>query len=297
VALLNNTFRTPIDAATWEWYVYDNPWGPSWVYLAIAANNSLAGVIGFAPIHLRLHGRTVLADFAHHLVLQPAYRDTLSFIALNRYALQAQAARGITLAIGPPNRTAYPIHKTLMKWADFGHLDCLRKRFPARKAHTCEEWKRFPEEFDEFYQRVSNNLAFCVEKNTAWMNWRFCARPGSPYTVYAFRKLNSLAGYVILKRWQDPDGYRKAHIVDMHASDDNALSQLIAAAEWYADGLGEVNLWAVEGYPYRCALERIGFSPNDAARQPVIARAYDGTRLEYPPGKCSLSYGDGDTLY
>ena len=297
VPLLNGTFRTPIDAATWEWYVYGNPLGPSQVYLAVEPDDRLAGIIAFAPISLRVAGSPVVGDFAHHLVLEPAYRDTLSFVGLNRHALQAQAALGRQLVIGPPNRTAYPIHKTIMKWVDFGYLECLRKLRPAARPHDCQQATLFEPDFDRFYSEVSRSLAFCVEKSPAWMNWRFCSRPGAPYTTYILRQADRLSGYVILKRWQDADGYRKAHILDLHALDAASVSQLTAAAETYADGCDEVNIWAIQGYPYRQSLEALGYMPNPAARQPFIARPYDGTPVRFPDGPCSFGYGDGDTLY
>ncbi len=296
LALLNDTFRTPVDPATWEWYVYGNPLGHSQVYVATAADEpAIVGVIAFAPIQLRLHGSIVVADYAHHLALKPEYRDTLSYIALLRHSLQAQCARGIKLAIGPPNRTAYPIHKTLMKWVDFGFLDCLQKASPAPRIHSCSVVDRFSNCFDEFYRGIAKDLDFCVEKNAEWMNWRFCGRPGSPYTVYVAAEGERMSGYVILKRWQEGSGYRKAHIVDLHASGDAALSQLIGAAESYASDCDELNLWAAQHYPYRSALETMGFTAG--FRQPLIARCYDGSPILYPAGKCSLSYGDGDTLY
>ena len=297
VPLLNQTFRTQIDAATWTWYVYGNPLGESRVYLAHDPGDRMVGIIAFAPISLRLGGTVVSADFAHHLVLLPAYRETFSFVALNRHALQAQAALGRRLAIGPPNRTAYPIHKTIMKWADFGYLECLRKLSPVARPHTCEAITTFPPDFDRLAADISSDLAFGVEKDHAWMNWRFCTRPGSPYTVFVAADNRRLSGYVVLKRWQDPDGYRKAHILDLHALDPGSLSQLIAAAETYAADANELNLWAVQGYRYREALQALGFAPNPAAHQPLIARPYDGVPLHYPEGPTSFGYGDGDTLY
>ena len=297
VAILNQTFRTQIDAATWEWYVYGNPLGHSQVYLAFEPGDRLVGTIAFAPIRLRLEGTVVDADFAHHLVLIPAYRDTFSFVALNRHALQAQAARGRQLTIGPPNRTAYPIHKTIMKWVDFGHLECLRKLRPHARPHACEPTTSFRSDFDHFALEFSRGLAFCVEKNQAWVNWRFCQRPGAPYTVFTVARNQQIRGYVVLKTWRDPDGYRKAHILDLHAGDHDSLLQLIAAAESYADAYDEINLWAVQGYVYGEALKSIGYTPNQAAYQPFIARPYNSRPLTYPQGQCSFGYGDGDTLY
>jgi hypothetical protein len=182
-----------------------------------------------------------------------------------------------------------------MKWVDFGYLDCLRKLSPGVKSHSCSEVHRFSADFDQFYRRVSQSLAFSLDKTAQWMNWRFIDRPGSPYTVYAAMTGDDMSGYVILKRWQDADGYRKAHIIDLHALDDATLADLIAAAESYAANCQELNLWSVQGYPYRGVLESIGFSVY--GRQPLLARTFDGSRPEYPAGLCSLSYGDGDTLY
>jgi hypothetical protein len=295
VALLNTGFRTPIDDRTWEWYVYGNPQGCSRVYLALDADETIVGVIGFAPLPLRLDGRHLKADYAHHLVLEPRYRETLSYIAILRHSLQGEAAENVDLIIGPPNRTAYPIHKTLMKWVDFGFLDCLRKLKPAVKSHPCRELGRFSADFDLFYRHVSKSLVFCVEKTAGWMNWRFFDRPGAPYTVYAANAGGEMTGYIVLKRWQDPDGYRKAHIIDLHAMNDETVMDLIAAAESYAAGCDELNLWSIQGYPYRTALESMGFAAY--ARQPLLARTFDGPPAQYPVGAASLSYGDGDTLY
>lgn len=295
VDLLNTGFRTPIDACTWEWYVYGNPQGSSRVYLALDPDEKIVGVIGFAPIPLRLHDRHLNADFAHHLVLDTKYRETLSYVAILRHSLNAEAAQKVDLIIGPPNRTAYPIHKTLMKWVDFGYLDCLRKQSPVVREHSCSLLQQFSDDFNVFFSRVSKSLVFCMEKTARWMNWRFIDRPGSPYTVYAAQTRGEMTGYIILKRWQDPDGYRKAHIIDLHAADDTSLISLIAAAESYATDCNELNLWSIQGYPYRSALEDMGFSVY--ARQPLLARTFDGRAPEYPSGACSLSYGDGDTLY
>jgi hypothetical protein len=297
VALLNETFRTPIDERTWEWFVFGNPLGPSRVYLALEENGpAVVGIFGFEPIRLQMQGVALTAAYAHHLVLKPSHRDTTSFVAFSQHALHEESLRSVKLVIGPPNRRAYPVHRTLMKWVDFGFLDCLRKLSPSARPHNCREIDGFSEEFDRFYDRVSQPLSFCLAKNAAWMNWRFCGRPGSPYTISIIRDGEELAGYVVLKRWQEPDGYRKAHIVDLHAVDSGALTHLLAAAESYAGGCEELNLWAVRGYVYRGSLEAMGFQPG-RDRQPLIARMLDASSVSFPDGCTSLAYGDGDSQY
>ena len=298
VELLNNTFRTPIDAATWEWYAHSNPNGPSRIYAALEPHEeSLAGMVAYSPIVLRFDGVPVTSDYAHHLALKPAYRDTFSYMALMPHSLKAEEKLGVQMAIGPPNRTAYPIHKKLTRWVEFGSLQRLRKLSPMTREHSCRAIEEFGEAFNRFYGRIASNLVFCLDKNATWMNWRFCRRPGAPYTVYVTGSESDWRGYIILKRWRDENGYRKAHIMDLHADDPAALRELLAAAESYAAGYGEVNLWAIEGYPYRAWLESAGFTTTDADRQPLLARPLNGFQALFPEGNCSLSYGDGDSQY
>jgi hypothetical protein len=203
----------------------------------------------------------------------------------------------VTLGLGVPNRRSHEPQKKLLQWKDLMILDRLRKLQPAGRPHRCLSIGSFDAAFDAFYQRLSRGFAFCIEKNAAWMNWRFFERPDSPYTAFAIVNDSRLNGYVVLKRWTEPDGYTKAHIVDFHALDNETACELIAAAESYAEGCGEIDLWAAPGYPYRSCLETAGFSSLPDARQPVIAKTLSGPELSLPAGPASLAYADADFVY
>ena len=262
-----------------------------------AGTDNPAGVFAFTPLTLRIRGELIAASSGHHLCLKPTYQGGGSFIALSLHALKGETEEGVTLALGLPNRKSYLPQKVMVRWADFWWMDCLYKLSPAAGKHDCEEVDRFDGDFDRFYGRVAQNLEFCVDKNAAWMNWRFCDRPGNPYTAFALKRDGDLAGCIVLKRWQEPDGYTKAHIVDLHAADESALSHLLTAAESYAAGCQELNLWVASGYPYRALLEARGFVARDEARQPMIARQLQGSPLSPPGGSASFSYADGDFVY
>ena len=295
LALFNEAFRTQTDSGTWEWYAHGNPYGASRVYLALdQEDHNAAGAFVCTPLRLTINGAPVQASSAHHLVLKPAYQGGPAFVGLSRHTLEGESREGMKLVIGVPNSKSYRPHKVLMKWTDFGAMDMLFKLSPQQRPHSCVEAPSFSE--DEFHRRVGRTLNFCLEKTAEWLNWRFCRRPGNPYTIYDIRDGGELAGYVVLKRWQDADGYRKAHIMDLHALNPAALSQLIAAAESYAVGANELNLWAMCGYPYRAALETMGFVPRPSSRQPLIARVFDAS-IEFPAGNASLTYGDPDYQY
>jgi hypothetical protein len=298
VALLNDTFRTPTDVETWEWYAYGNPFGASRIYLLFETESQMpAGVFAYTPVPLRIRNEAIMASSGHHLCLRPAYQGGLAFIELSREALAGEAGQAVRLALGVPNRKSHQPQKILLKWKDLCYVDCLYKLAPSAREHRCCQIDRFTTEFDPFYTKVTEKLDFYIEKNTAWMNWRFLDRPGKSYTVYSIRKGTELDGYAVLKRWREPDGYQKAHIVDLHASDDDSLVQLIAAAETYAADCDEINLWSAPEFPYRKGLEAAGFTARDTHRQPVIAKTLSGVPLLYPNGPGSLSYADTDFAY
>ncbi len=251
----------------------------------------------FTPVTLRIAGELVAGSFGHHLCLKQAYQGGGSLIALSEYALKGETEQGVALAFGLPNRRSYMPQKVMVKWIDFRWMDCLYKPSPTAGEHDCEIVGRFGGDFDEFYSRLAQSIELCIDKNAAWMNWRFCDRPENPYTSYVLRQAGKLAGYVVLKRWQEQDGYTKAHMVDLHAEDASALSHLVTAAESYAAGCGELNLWAASGYPYRTLLEARGFTARNESRQPMIAKRLRETPLASPGGSASFSYADGDFVY
>ena len=297
VAVLNRTFRTPMDEATWEWYLYGNPFGASRVYLAIEAETgAIAGVFAFTPLPLRFR-TSMMGSSGHHLCLTRERHGGTALIALSRCALAGETDHGVMLAIGLPNRRSHQPQKVLMKWADLCTLDCLYKLSPAARQHNCKPLDRFDAGFDRFYGRLQPRFEFLIEKNAAWMNWRFCDRPGRPYTAAAVECGGELAGYAVLKRWREPDGYTKAHIVDLHALDEASLAELLTAAESYAAGCDELNLWSAPDYPYRPLLATCGFMPRAEGRQPLIAKALGDDPLAKLDGPMAFAYADGDLVY
>ena len=297
LALLNETFRTPTNAAVWQWFTTENPFGRSRVYVADDGNpDVVAGAFAFSPVAARLNGQPLRVTHGHHLAIHPRYRGGPAFVGLSRYALSREEECGIQAVVGLLNTRSYGPQKVLMKWTDFGLLDQLYKPEPVPRQHVCRQADSFPVGFDPFYDRVSEKLSFHCHKTRAWMNWRFCGRPDSPYAVYIMGCDHDVQGYVVLKRWRDPDGTSKTHVIDLHAMHKEAFGQLVAAAESWAFGSREVNLWSMQNYAYGELAAECGFLRRSAPPQPLAVRSLGATVMQ-PGGLTSFSYGDGDLLY
>jgi hypothetical protein len=294
VALFNATFRTPVSNEDWRWFSYDNPNGLNRVYILQDSENSLVGCYCVFPAVILFDGQRCVAGFPHHLIVRLPYRGAHIFVDFSRFVFEYETRANSKVLVTAPNKNSYLPHKMLAGWSDFGLMDCLYKLQPQSRSHRCKPVEVFTSEFEDLFITVSKNLAFCFEKSVAWLNWRYSDRPSKPYTRFAFYESSKLEGFIVIKRWQEPDGYRKAHIMDLWALTDNAVSQLLAAAETYAADCNELNLWSVTGYPYRNQLEANGFVARESARQPIIARALTGENMLFPMGAASFMYGDGD---
>jgi len=292
--LFKSAFRTPLSEKEWEWFAYTNPYGIDRVYLMENSDKEGVGCYCVSPSRALINHQICDLACPHHLVILQAYRGGQTFVDFSRFMFEHETQAKTRVLITAPNKNAYLPQKMLVRWSDFGFMDCLYKLCPQSQSHECKSVETFTSEFEDLFRTVAENLAFCFEKSASWLNWRYRDHPSRPYTTFAFYESSRLEGFIVLKRWQELDGYRKAHIMDLWALTDYAVTQLLAAAETYTANCDELNLWCVTGYPYRKQLEANGFVVRESSRQPIIALALDGINLPFPTGSASFMYGDGD---
>ena len=60
-----------------------------------------------------------------------------------------------------------------------------------------KEISKFDEKYDELYSAVSSQINIGVNRNAAYMNWRYIAKPDEIYARYGLYENNQLAGVVV----------------------------------------------------------------------------------------------------
>ena len=170
----------------------------------------------------------------------------------------------------------------------------MYKSNPKKCEHNCKRINSFTNEFDEFYNLISQKLSFHLDKSTKRMNWRFFNSPNRPYETYMYYDNNKLYGYIVLKRWKEFDGSETMHIIDMHALSDKAANELLITAESVSAGCKKIDMWAVQTYAYMKYIEDFGFTAAQDGRRPLAIKVLDGTKQNYPDGLASFMFGDGD---
>jgi predicted acetyltransferase len=286
-------FGRPLDLDRYKWFNLDGPEGPVRSYLAQdAQQESILGTYGLLPIRLHFNQQTIQASLAVNAAVHPAFRKQGLFVELGRHALKEETQFGASVSLGKPNHSALPGHQKV-GWHLLCRLPKLVKRSPEPKTHGCLQVASFDERFDDFQQAICERYTFMVAKNAGWMNWRL-ANPGQSYTRYICLRQRAMSGYVVLKHYHGPKGH-VTHLLDLLALDDQSLQELVAAAENFAVGTGEFNVWSNANDPLRTKLLALGFNEQQSPDSLIFHDNSQDASIGLPKsGSWHFCYADND---
>jgi hypothetical protein len=177
-------------------------------------------------------------------------------------------------------------------WDIMCKLPFLVKHNCKQQDHRCQQIDQFDERFDVFHRHISERFSFITLKDHHFMNWRLIQRPDQYYTCFVYEEQSNIKGYVVLKHFDDND-YQKSHILDLHAEDDEAIQELIAAAETFASGRDELNMWTNPKNPYHQNFLAQGFHEIEGQDLLIIHFNY-GEKEEVADGFWWFCLGDND---
>lgn len=256
--LYKASFGRELSAERWRVFSYQCPTGLNRTSVIEDPNTGrLVGSYGLLPIRLRLNNREIKASLCTSVNTHPDYQGRGLFTRLGHYALEHEREFNTPVSIGMPNPKAYPGHMKV-GWEVMCKLPFLVKHECRLRTHRCREAELFDERFDEFFSKVAENFSFIVMKDHRFMNWRVMHQPDRRYTKFVYEERTGLKGYVVLKHF-DQEGYRFSHILDIQAKTEDVFHELIAAAESFAHGRDELNMWTNLHNPYHQSFQEEGF--------------------------------------
>jgi len=299
---------TPLsDGRRFEWLYCDSPHGPARVW--IATDGGAGAIVGAAaafPRRLCVQGvptpGCVLGDFCIH----PRYRSLGPAVQLQRACLADIDSGTFALGYDFPSTSMVAVYKRLR--VELGEQMVrlalplradrkiaekvkvlpvarglsaavnllLRLRGRARPGKNPAEISRqgesWGDEFSLLAKQVSAAYGVCVERSSAYLNWRYLAHPHSRHEMLTARRDGELIAYVIFTQ-TDQD----ASIVDLFGFEDTeVLGNLVAHAVDLLRQRGVVTVSApvLASHPRRALFESLGFHAREAV--PVLL---------YRPGK------------
>ncbi len=290
--LFRASFAREISPSVWDWLNSKCPTGRNRTSLVEdVKSGQLVASYSLLPIRLRFNGQETKASLCTNVNTHPDYQGRGLFTKLGRYALAGEAQQTTRVSLGMPNRKAYPGHMAV-GWQVMCPLPFLVKHHCSSRHHSCREVESFDSRMDQFHARLSERFSFIILKDHAFMNWRVAERPGRQYTRFVCEEGQELRGYVVLKQFEE-QGYRKAHILDIHADSSEILRELLAAAESLAQGQDELNLWTNPHNPYANEFLACGFSERESQDLLIIHFNY-GTNEAVQDGPWWFCLADND---
>jgi predicted acetyltransferase len=290
--IFERSFGRRLSRQWWRWFNYTCPTGLNRTAVVVdPLANRIAASYSLLPVRLKINSQVRMASLATNAATDPDYRGRGLFTDLGRWILAREPEWGCDVSIGVPNLKARPGHMKV-GWSTQCALPFLAAAPAKHPAHECRRVRVFDESFNALFERVAENYSFIVMKDHKFLNWRIFERPDKEYTAYFFERGSSPSGYVVLKTFE-AGGSRRAHIIDMHALDEEALDHLIAAAMDYAVGHEDLTLWTNPRDPYREKLIARGFEERDG-RDILIVHANRPTTELAPPGSWNFCLADND---
>ncbi|HVQ01212.1 MAG TPA: GNAT family N-acetyltransferase [Candidatus Thermoplasmatota archaeon] len=290
--LYKQSFNRELKMDWWKWYSYQCPTGVNRTYvIEDTKDGSFAGSYSLLPIKLFFNGKITNASLCTNVNTRPEYQGKGLFVKIGHFSLDHEIDFSTPITVGMPNQKAYPGHMKV-GWDIMCKLPFLVKKHCKTQKHGCHEITKFDESFDPFYEKISKKFSFIILKNHDFMNWRVVERPYMQYIKIVYDKGDDLQGYMILKHFDD-QGYKKTHILDIHAENDDVLHELLAAAESYASKSDELNMWTNIHNPYQQYFLEQGFVEREGTDLLIIHYNY-GEKTPAQPGNWWFCLADND---
>jgi hypothetical protein len=276
ILALNRMQYGPTDILTtledFNWRYAQNPVGQAIIsVIRDCSSDSVVGFIWIVPVRIRIRGQGRLAAIGTDLVIHPEYRNGLSYIKLMRRFQQAFKEYDIPLHFSFLSEEAYrrqgekdprtvsmiPLLVKLLDLAGLFHTHYAKRwQHPiaasagwlvsllfSRQCQvasggevTVQAVDQFDQSFDEFWSEVRDKYPIMVERDRAFLSWRFAQVSGRRYHVLEARAGHRVLGYAVL-RCSTVRGVRSGLVLDLLVSD-SSLSEtagvcLLAEAEAY----------------------------------------------------------------
>ncbi len=307
LGLLRSTFNGYPKIKSWDWKYIKNPHGSPIIWVA-EDKGRIIGCYILNPVKLRIGSTIVMGAQPVDAAVDNAYRGGGIFKKLAVGAIAEAAKEGVSLIyafptdisfkgqvrigyipmlIIPKTFNVFRVHSLLQERVNFSNsflqkgleiIDTFQ-RIRRQKARIRSNYelkvrviKDFDSRFETFWGKIcSENNNVIVERDVAYLNWRYLKHPEKHYTTYVCEKDGEIVGYVVLNVEKSVSIEREGtgrlsvgNIIDLMTLPNmtNAAHSLISAAccHFENQSVAVAGCWMFKWHPYSAILRKFGFS-------------------------------------
>ena len=280
----------------YNWFNFTCPTGDNRLYVMIdMTSGRFVSGYGLLPIKVRYNSEIYNASLCTNVMVHPDYQGKGLFVKMGLHCLANEKNYNSLLSLGVPNKNALPGHLKV-GWQILSPLIFISKKDFRRAQTETKKVDKFDKRINNCIYLLTNKVNFMVLKDHNFLNWRYVDRPDKRYSIYVLEERQEIFGYVVLKYFND-NGYKKAHILDICATNYDSFSELILTAELFASELqcDELNCWQIQNSIYKDWFFKNGFSETSQGNVLIIYSNMD-ERKDPDPENWWFCLGDNDVF-
>lgn len=199
-----------------KWRYRSNVGGQALIGQATMDDKTI-GMTPFMRVSLKGQGEALHAYHAIDTIVHPDARGKGVFVNLGQVTCEAARLQGAKIVYGFPNAAAAKGWFKHNGWVNHGRAPFMiaplrtgifeqrllqRRLFdfplPRRRSRLAavEAVEHFDDSYDELWRSFSHSIGCAVDRNSAYLNWRFNAYPGSPYSTIAVKENGKAIAFV-----------------------------------------------------------------------------------------------------
>lgn len=315
-----------------EWQFLKNPIPERFVNIAVDEEESkTAAIYAISPVNFKLEDKVFVGSQSLDTMTDKDYRGRGLFIKLANDVYRKAEEGNVKLVYGFPNGNSIHGFQKRLAWEVLDPVPFLIKplrskyftnrisflrflpniplsfsRFKKSNEFNLEFKNEFPIEVDTVWNSFSKNISVSVNRNKAYLDWRYLSKPNEDYKIiHCYTHSGDYLGYVVYAvkvKHGGKIGYLMELVYDLNNEKAGALLLRKAIAEMKKQNADCILSWCLEHSPNYNLFKSEAFFTMPEKLRPIElhfgARAFDKS-LEKIIAKRSnwyLSYSDSDTV-
>ncbi|MFC1585759.1 GNAT family N-acetyltransferase [Fibrobacterota bacterium] len=210
------------DVNNWHWkYSEKNPSSKGLVWI-MEDKDELLAHFAAVPYTLKVFDKEIIGSHTIAALVVEKFqgRGLLKFVADKLF--EELKEKNIPFSYGFPNERSYSLHLTHMDYIDLIKFDTWKIQKAeitgdqVVKTEGFENLPVFDDKVDTLWEESKDDYQIAVKRDQDYLNWRYLQRPDCTYYPFGLFREGKLAGYTVLKLYQEEDILR-GHILDIFA--------------------------------------------------------------------------------
>jgi len=280
----------------WGWKFRDNPWSqPGFIRLA-EHEGRIVGQYAVLSTRFQCLGKEGLAVQPVDNMIDPEYRQGLGKAkmqkALFRAVLDHCGEAGAIIGYGFPNQEAYRLGSKLLGYQDLGPIEQrfrpltwarharrllgrgrvsralagmhagmhklrLSSNVPGLPGARVRHTPTVDKGFDRLWAEARSSYGILAVRDSQYLQWRYCHKPGADYTFLLLEQGDKLLGYTVLA--VEGEAVRVGRVVDIFSlPDDRFLDKLLSSSLGYFldQQADRAECWCLAGARYEQVIRK-----------------------------------------